>query len=88
MEPKEIAAMLENHCNVGIMLIKSEGEISDWGTKAIAWGYLLGLILDASDDLDRTHYVDESQYHAFDDALMRALGTAKTLKDLLEGYRK
>lgn len=88
MSPKEIASMLENHCNVGAVLIKSQSKIDDWGTKATAWGYLLGFILDASDDMDRTHYVDESQYHAFDDALMRALGTAKTLKDLLEGYKK
>lgn len=84
MSPKEMAAMLENHCDVGVMLVNSQGKVDDWVLKAIAWGFLINFLLDVSDDMDRAHYIDESQYHAFDDALMRALGTAKTLKELLE----
>lgn len=84
MEPKEIAEMLEGHCNIGKMLIKSQGNVDDWIIKANAWGYLLGFILDNVDNMDRTHYTNEAQYRAFDDALMRTLHTGKALKYLLE----
>lgn len=84
MEPKEIAAMLENHCNIGVMLVKSQGKVADWGTKTRAWGYLLGFILDSVDSMDRAHYASEDQYLAFDAALLRTLGTGKTLKDILD----
>lgn len=84
MSPKEMAAMLDSHCDVGIMLIKLQGEVDDWRTKAYAWGYVMGFILDGSDSMSRAHYADEDQYRAFDTALLRALGTGKALKDILE----
>ena len=81
---KEIAAMLENHCNVGIMLIKLQGEVDDWKTKAYAWGYVMGLILDGYNIMNRAHYADDEQYLAFDTALMRAMMTGKMLRGILE----
>jgi len=84
MEPEEIATMLENHCDVGIMLIKSQCKVGDWDIKVHAWGYVLGAVLDNVDSMDRTRYTSEAQYRAFDAALMRAMITGKMLKDLLE----
>ena len=84
MSPKKVSGMLDNHCDIGLMLIKSRGKVDDWGTKTRAWGYVLAFILDSIEDMDKTHYFSEEQYNAFDASLLRTLGTGKALKDLLE----
>lgn len=84
MSPKEMAAMLNNHCNIGVMLIKSQSKIDDWRIKTHAWFYVMEIIMDGFDSMNRARYADEEQYRAFDTALLRAMITGQMLKDLLE----